>query len=51
MEAHAGVGDQAQGIAHPEERRGVGSGLAACCGELARDGPDGQEHDRPGHHR
>ena len=50
MEAHSGIGDQADGIAHAEEGRSNGSGLAAGGRQLAGDGPDGDEHDRRCHH-
>ena len=50
VEAHPGVRDQAEGIAHPEEGGAEGGGLAAGGGQLAGDGPDGQEHDGCRHH-
>ena len=50
MEAHSGVGDEAEGIAHPEEGSAKGGGLAAGGRQLAGDGPDDQEHDRRCHH-
>ncbi len=50
VEAHSGVGDQAEGIAHAEEGRSEGGGLAAGGRQLAGDGPDGEEHDRRCHH-
>ena len=50
VEAHSGVCDQAEGVADPEEGGAKGGGLAAGGRKLARDGPDGQEHDSSSHH-
>ena len=50
MEAHAGIGEQAQRVGDAEHDGGERRGLAAGGGQLAGDRADGQEHHRRGHH-